>query len=933
MANNKNNNTGQNTSPSSRSNNVGNKSNQISELDLINVNADKAKKELGSVFSYINDNLKNINKDTDKSINSLTKKALSANKTVFNDLFKSLDKYSDKLDDTLNKLNSLGTGTSSGVTASANSPKFSNVVYDKAIFNNATFNHSVFNDVVINEKNRPQKPQIVDYSGRPIDSGKNIGSTRKEYSNSDSGFSGYGKLDKEFDYQPGNISIPNNKWRMMVNDKREELRPIYEKADWLTNRGQLMDTEKLTKFLSIGKDVKDIGKTLLNFAKPYWEKAKGAFEQNYTKVAGLTSPEQAGTGGFMGINTGTDMFNDMLDSTVAKFGDEAFNYSSEMIPAMTKALEQGFKGQEAITKAQNDMVASKILPWMDTQSEAWVNMSFNIDKNSLDQLKNQQLMIKQSEQGNRLLQDGIINYLTSDLAPLMTDIESGVAAATGYQSLGQYTSLMEAYEKQGMSSNDAYQAAKEVMGAQKDVYGALTSGNVNQILLGAEFGAGAGVNEAVGNSTVGLANIGAQANEAGDIIGGAAVANALGYKGMLAGGWTQTANQLTVTGSDTDYQLGGTEKIDALTENISNYNTEDTKYKNKMENTVADATQFMKNFPTQAISEIASTTKQILGSVISIALTNAAFKVPGVGGIGGSMLNASMMANMSGTSGGIGGAGGMITPMAATSRLSSLGNAIKGSGFLRSGGLGAMSTGSKFLSGASIAGGLINTGIEGYSGYKSAEEWGTSKGAGVAGGILGGSKGGLGNALTHGLGWAALGFGLGGPVGAAIGGILGIVTGAIGGDTIAKGIDSLFGTGPQKDSQEVLNLAKKYEKSGYFKKDALSVARNIAGKSHFSGLSFVPEDNYTANLHKGEMVATAKTASKLRKRGITGKETTDELIDSKLNNTIDFSSITSILEVISDKVSEATDKIAPKTKQLNVKFNNKVNTKLNTDEE
>ena len=62
MANNKNNKNGQSTSPFNRSNNIGNKSNQISELDLINVNADKAKKELGDVFSYVNDNLKSLNK-------------------------------------------------------------------------------------------------------------------------------------------------------------------------------------------------------------------------------------------------------------------------------------------------------------------------------------------------------------------------------------------------------------------------------------------------------------------------------------------------------------------------------------------------------------------------------------------------------------------------------------------------------------------------------------------------------------------------------------------------------------------------------------------------------------------------------------------------------------------------------------------------------
>ena len=932
MANNKNNKNGQSTSPFNRSNNIGNKSNQISELDLINVNADKAKKELGDVFSYVNDNLKSLNKTVNNDIYKNTKKIESSVKTVFDDLFKSLNKYSNRLDATLDKMNKLGTGISSNsVIASTDSSKVSKVVYDRAIFENATFNHSVFNDVIINEKKsgtagtpeQPTGPRGTSLKGptKPHsifdDYDKNINKINNAK---------YGILSEEFDYQPGDISIPNNKWRMMVNKKRADLRPVYEKADFLTNHSSLMSTEKLTKLLSIKDDVKDIGKTLLNFAKPYWEKAKGSFEENYTKVAGLTSPEEAGTGGFLGINTGTDLFNELLDSTVEKYGSEAFSYSGEMIPAFTTALERGFKGPEAILKAQQDMVASKVLPWLDTQSDAWINMSFNMDKNSLDQVKNQQLLLKQSETGNRILQEGIANELTKDFAPMLTNIDTNLGIYTAKETMGEYYNYMQGLIDQGVNPQSAYAAVKDIMKAQQNPFEAVTSGNVSQILLGSQFGTGATVKEAFEYGLGPLLQQEASAMRAGDQFGTGAMIRAFGTDAFTENGWIQTVGKYSQGFGTSEYSKmvgdNSTSELQKQVDNISNYNTEDKKIQNAIENNVADISQAFKNAPTESISQIVGTLKEILTAVVSMALLRGAFGVGGGGGVGGTgagLMNMGLIGALRSGTAGKGAAGVLGRFGSGVAGNGTVGVAGKIGAGLGKGGI----TAGGLSSATAVAAGLAGIGIGGYMGYQDAKsaiddrkKWGVnSKTAAGIGGFFGGGEGGVSNSLSN-----AAKFGL---IGAGIGSFIPVV-GTVAGGAIGAGIGGLLGlAGGDNLSQMNQSIGDAFSGNG-------AGADGDRWTPHASGLTKVPSDNYKAVLHKDEMVATAKTANSLRQKGVTGKESSEKDISRKLNTQIDFSSVTSILEVISDKVSEATEKIAPKTKKLDIKFAENVDTNLVT---
>jgi hypothetical protein len=102
--------------------------------------------------------------------------------------------------------------------------------------------------------------------------------------------------------------------------------------------------------------------------------------------------------------------------------------------------------------------------------------------------------------------------------------------------------------------------------------------------------------------------------------------------------------------------------------------------------------------------------------------------------------------------------------------------------------------GTKVLGGASLAGGLFMAAQDGMEGAELAEEWGTSKAAGVAGAVLGGTDKGLSGAFSNMGKWALIGAGIGSfvpvigtMIGGVIGGVVGAVIGFFGGEKIAKG--------------------------------------------------------------------------------------------------------------------------------------------------
>jgi len=98
-----------------------------------------------------------------------------------------------------------------------------------------------------------------------------------------------------------------------------------------------------------------------------------------------------------------------------------------------------------------------------------------------------------------------------------------------------------------------------------------------------------------------------------------------------------------------------------------------------------------------------------------------------------------------------------------------------------------------------IAAGLTWGIMDGIAGMTKSDEWGVSKISGFLGGFLGGTGSGWKGAFAGAGKWALIGTGIGmmlGPVGAIVGGLLGAaiggIMGFIGGENIAKGLDSIW---------------------------------------------------------------------------------------------------------------------------------------------
>lgn len=201
------------------------------------------------------------------------------------------------------------------------------------------------------------------------------------------------------------------------------------------------------------------------------------------------------------------------------------NFNSEFMPAVQSAIEKGFKGGDAIAKAIADAEAKVLIPVLDTQSEAWVNMSFNMSKQNMDTLKTQMLILQQSKSGNRLLQSGVVNSLTSEMEPLLRDIEynTGGHALDGNS---EALAVMKAYVEQGFTEQEAYQKAIKAVQAQTDTYKYITSGTLEEKLMGVAAANGAGTAE-IAKSTESLVEM---AKNSGNNMSVGAIADVSGIK-------------------------------------------------------------------------------------------------------------------------------------------------------------------------------------------------------------------------------------------------------------------------------------------------------------------------------------------------------------------------------------------------------------------
>lgn len=208
----------------------------------------------------------------------------------------------------------------------------------------------------------------------------------------------------------------------------------------------------------------------------------------------------------------------------------------------------------------------------------------------------------------------------------------------------------------------------------------------------------------------------------------------------------------------------------------------------------------------------------------------------------------------------------------------------------------SLGTLSKVGKGLAIAGTAIEVGTTAYDAYGEYKE-GDYQGVaeeigGGAGSIAGGWAGAKGGAAAG----AAIGSMIAPGLGTAIGGGVGAIAGAIGGsklgdwlgEKIGGGTLSLFSSDSDEDSDDALdentkalnelnqtllanpsNAQKSDESNNSESVTTTSIWSKLFGKSHAIGNDYVPYDGYLAELHKGETVLDAHTATEYR-QGKTG---------------------------------------------------------------
>lgn len=254
-----------------------------------------------------------------------------------------------------------------------------------------------------------------------------------------------------------------------------------------TGPGQKFDVNWKSVGLNIGKELLNMGVKIFNtyITEPITsalDDMSSAYESNFTNIAGRM--------GMMRRDT-----HNLMHSAVKQLNDSnyksAINANKELIPALSTAAEKGFKGQEAISVALANAVDSKIMPWLDTSSDAWTNIQYNLSSGMQNTLKAQQLILQESRSGNRLLQSGIINTLTADIAPLLSNIDYNTVDFSDTTKVSaELQGMMQYYLDRGYDNQQAYKAAQEALDIYRNPFKYINSDKASEVLKARAAGDG-----------------------------------------------------------------------------------------------------------------------------------------------------------------------------------------------------------------------------------------------------------------------------------------------------------------------------------------------------------------------------------------------------------------------------------------------------------
>lgn len=507
------------------------------------------------------------------------------------------------------------------------------------------------------------------------------------------------------------------------------------------------------------------------------------YETNFTEISGR-----------LGVSSGIDTHNfigNVLNNV--KSNDEymkGLNFNNEVFPQITDAVKRGFQGEKAEEIGLTTAIDKKIMPWLDTTSDTWTNLQYNLSDNLLAQLKGQQLQLQATQEGNRILQNGVVSEITNSLAPTLLNIDANTTDVTDLS--GQAQEIVMSLMNNGYSKQDAVKTANQMIDAYQNPYKALNSNNTADKLYalgGLQGGDIASAAQFAGNFLSLVSNT----NWAGS--------GAIADLGFVTNGLTRNnkwINSQIEAGITADSYISKNleETYDDKVNNISKYITSTQQHDNKEQNK-AVIEVFNDAFGNHKLD----IDKMILDEIINIKTwLITGFTANIVANLGNKLIDNIISALGKSNLFGKSYKGGQFLPKSA------------GGGQAPAGGQYVMSGLSKgLIGGASITGGVTGAVIgikdtwdntkaittisldnkeqakntKDYEAYKKSLEdrQFNIRGSSVAGGIIGGVAGAGGGYLAGAAAGAAVGSiipGLGTAVGAIVGGLIGVAGGYLG---------------------------------------------------------------------------------------------------------------------------------------------------------
>lgn len=417
----------------------------------------------------------------------------------------------------------------------------------------------------------------------------------------------------------------------IINDKRKEYRDEEEREEKEKNRRKQLEADKFINQLKDkvkNIDWKKIITDTLNFGidtylsnqiKAGLTKYTSAYEQNFTSIAGTTG------------YANRQQTHELITGVIEEVNSESYlkhglNFNTDVFPEIVNATKQGFLGDEAQEVAISNAIDKKIMPWLDTSSDTWVQLQYTVSDNMLQSIKGQQIQLQATREGNRILQNGVVSALLDNLAPTLQAIDANTVSE---DAMGSAYQAVETLMERGLDKTSAVKFVRDAISADQHTYKALSSNDPGKILMGIGSMTGeGGISGAINYYSNTVGNV--LAGTAGNKIATGAIDSIFGnYLPADYSNFASIFKDLNI--SYNKYSDQGNLYNDK-TNKLTNYVTATQSYDNTIENTMTNVIKDAVNVPhlTDVMEQGLIQLKEIRKILISMLVTAGAAFIQGL---------------------------------------------------------------------------------------------------------------------------------------------------------------------------------------------------------------------------------------------------------------------------------------------------------------